>query len=292
MSGEPRPDSKPRTPPKQPGAALVARTIGALLCVSAGLKIFELFDNPSGGIGESLLLAASSVELLLGVALILRIWPKVFVPAAALLFIMLAVMSAGGAARDVRRCGCLGPVPMPLWAMMFIDAAAAAALIWTLLGSGRWRDRPVPVMAAGIGVVFVGLIMGSVVYPKVPPITRDLSPRVIADSETFRFDPVRFRDRPFYLKEFIRIDADLNRGKWRVILTRPHCPRCDRRLRAIGCRPEGDERVAIIQVGGERDWTPPVECQAVLGYLGGDKTWIFDAPLIFRLADGIVIDVY
>src|SRR5262245_42010396 len=111
MSGEPRPDSEPQTHPKRPGPALVARLIGALLCLSAGLKIFELFDYPRGGTAESLLLVASSVELLLGAALVFRIWPRVFVPAAALLFIMLAVMSAGGAARNVPRCGCLGPVP-------------------------------------------------------------------------------------------------------------------------------------------------------------------------------------
>src|SRR5262249_47004440 len=136
MSEEPRPDREPQTHPKRPSPALVVRIIGALLCLSAGLKIFELFDYPRGGIGESLLLAASSVELLVGAALILRIWPGVFVPATTLLFIALATMSMQGAARGIWRCGCFGPVPMPTWAMMIIDAAAAAALIWALLRSG------------------------------------------------------------------------------------------------------------------------------------------------------------
>jgi hypothetical protein len=291
MSGEPRPDSEPQTHPKRPGPALVARIIGALLCLSAGLKIFELFDYPRGGIGESLLLAASTVELLIGAALILRIWPRVFVPATTVLFIALAAMSVQGAARGIWRCGCLGPVPMPTWAMMIIDAAAAAALIWALLRSGRWRAQPVPtIAAAGLGAAIVGLMMGSMLYPRPLPITRYLSSQVIADSKTFTFHLKQFRGRPFYLNDFVRIDADLSRGKWKVILTRPRCPRCDRRLRSAGCRPEGDERVAIIQVGGEPDWTPPVECDAVLGHLSGDKTWVFEAPLIFRLADGIVTE--
>jgi hypothetical protein len=293
MSGEPRPDKQPQTHPKRPGPALVARIIGALLCLSAGLKIFDLFDYPRGGIGESLILAASSVELLVGAALILRIWPGVFVPATALLFIALATMSMLGAARGIGHCGCLGPVPMPPWAMMIIDAAAAAALIWSLQGSGQWRVQPVPTVAASsLGAAFIGLVMGSMLYPRPLPITRNLSSEAIADSRTFTVRPDQFRGRPFYLNDFIRIDADLTRGKWKVILTRPRCPRCDRRLRSAGCRPEGDERVAIVQVGGKPDWTPPVECDAVLGHLGGDKIWVFEAPLIFRLADGVVTEAH
>ena len=179
---------------------------------------------------------------------------------------------------------------MPPWAMMILDGAAATALIWTLLGSGRWRDQHLPrLAAASIVAGFVGLTTGSIYYRKPPPNNRYLSSQLIAESDVFTITPDRFKDRPFYLADFIRIDADLRRGKWKVILTRPWCPRCDRRLRAIGCEAEGDERVAIVQVGGKQDWPPPRECKAVLGYLTEDKTWIFDAPLIFRLADGVVI---
>jgi hypothetical protein len=275
------------------------RIIGGLLCLAAGLKIFELFDYPTQeGIGWSLSMAGSSVELLVGAALMFRVWPSFSVPAAGLLFIVLAAASMIGTARSIPRCDCLGPIPMPPWAMMILDAAAATALIWTELGSARWRDRHLQALTAvGLGAAFVGLVMGAMFYQRKLPTTRELSSQVIAESRTFTIAPERFRGRRFFLIDFIRIDADLSRGidadlsrgKWKV-LTRPWCPRCDRRLRSGGCRPEGDERVAIIQVGGEPGWPPPGECDAAFGYLSRDKTWVFEAPLTFRLSDGNVTE--
>ena len=190
-----------------------SRIVGAFLCLAAGLKIFELYDYPHGGIGERALLVASGVELLLGVALLLRVWPRVFVPATALLFIAPAATSMIGAGRDVRRCGCLGPITMPPWAMMILDGAAATALIWTLLGSGRWRDQPLPrLAAASIMAGFVGVTIGSIQYRKPLPNTRYLSSQLIAESDVFTITPDRFKDRPFYLADFIGIDGDLRRG--------------------------------------------------------------------------------
>jgi hypothetical protein len=290
MNGETRSESEPEADPKPPHPIPVARIVGVLLCLAAGLKVFELFDYPEEGIGWGLTLIGSSVELLVGAALIFRVWPSVCVPAAGLLFILLAHMSMIAAAREFPRCDCLGPVPMPPWAMMIVDAAAATALIWTHLASGRSRVQPVPALAAGLGAAFVGLMMGSISYQKPPPVTKTLTAQLIANSETFTIDPGRFRGRPFYLIDFIQIDADLSRGKWKVILTRSRCPRCDRRLRAGGCRPEGEERVAFVQVGGKPDWSPPEPCEGVLGYLSRDKTWDFEAPLTFRVVDGIVTE--
>jgi hypothetical protein len=291
MNGEPQPEGEIGTRPRRPGPALVSRIVGAFLCVAAGLKIFDLYDYPPEGIGWSLSLIGSTVELLIGGALILGVRPSVSVPAAGLLFILLATVSLIGAARGIPRCGCLGPVPMPMWVMTILDAAAAAALAWSVLSSGRWRDRPIPVLAAAcLGPAFVGLTLGSILYPKKLPVAPNLQAELNSRADRFEIDPNRFRGRPFFLNRFVRIDADLTRGRWKVILTRPWCPRCDRRLRAVGCAGEGDERVAIVQVGGKQDWPPPRECRAVLGYLSGEKTWVFDAPLIFRLADGVVIE--
>jgi hypothetical protein len=147
---------------------------------------------------------------------------------------------------------------------------------------------PPTLAGAAIGAVFVGVMTGSLLYRKTPPTGLALSRRVIAQTRTFTISPERFLERPFFLLDFIQSDADLSKGKWKVILTRSGCPRCDRRLRSVGCRPEGDERVALVQAGGKPGWTPPGECQATFGYLSRDKTWVFDAPLTFRVVDGVV----
>ena len=115
-----------------------------------------------------------------------------------------------------------------------------------------------PVLAAaGIGAAFFGLTIGSMLYPKKLPVAPNLQAELDSKSSRFEIDPDRFRGRRFFLNRFVQIDADLTRGRWKVILTRAKCPRCDRGVRSAGCSPEGDERVAIVQVGGERDWGPP-----------------------------------
>jgi hypothetical protein len=67
-------------------------------------------------------------------------------------------------------------------------------------------------------------------------------------------------------------------------------------LRSGGCRPEGDESVAVVVARGRgesgKGWALPEGCPAVLGELSPDKGWSFDPPMIFRLVDNKVVEAH
>lgn len=275
----------------RPGPILVERVVGGLLVLAAGLKVFELYDYPAEGIGRVITMIGAAIELLVGLALVLRVWSSVTVPAAAQLFVVLGTISMIGWGRDIARCDCMGPVPMSPGVMAILDLSALAALAWALVASGRVRLHYSPALAAALFVPgILGLMLGSILYEPNEPTARSLDQH-LAVNRTVKLDPPRFRGRPFYLGKYITIDADLSRGRWKVILTRAGCPRCDRGVRAAGCRPEGDERVAVVW-GGERTEAPlPAGCDAVVGHLAREKTWIFDAPATFHIVDGQVVAV-
>lgn len=295
MSVDTPADSQVQTRPERPGTPAIVRAIGVLLCLAAGLRLFDLFDSYGEGIGWTLSLIGSAVELLLGTALVLRAWPSISEPLAGLLFVLLAAISLIGTARGAEHCGCLGTVPTPPWVLLIFDAAAAVVLLWGPRTSDRYRGQPfVKLDAACIAAFFIGTTIGSAIYPRYVPITKNISREIIAASRIFTIDPDRFRGQPFHLAPFIRINADLSRGPWKVILTKPGCRKCDRRIGSEGCLPEGDERIAVVVARGpgerDRQWTLPGKCQATLGELSPDKTWDFNPPLVFRLKDGKVVD--
>lgn len=295
MSVDTPPDGEPPARPSRRGAGLVPRVIGALLCLAAGLKIFDLFDSYGAGVGWTIAMTAASVELLIGAALVLRVWPSVVEPVGGLLFVLLGSVALIATTRGAALCGCLGEVPMPPWVLLIFDAAAAVALLWKPRTSGRYRGRHFGRLdAACAGAFFVGATIGSVLYERYIPVTRAISEELIGGSNPFTIDPNRFRGQPFFLRRFIRIDADLSRGRWKVILTRPGCRKCDRLIRSEGCQPEGDERVAVVltprQGADDRDWELPEGCQAIRGELDPKKTWEFQPPLVFHLKDNKVIE--
>ena len=269
------------------------RSIGVLLCLAAGLKLFDLFDSYGEDPGWSVSLIASTFELLVGVALTAGVWPSVVVPVGGLLFLMLTAVAIIGTARGASRCGCLGAVPLPPWIPMIVDAAAAAVLLRA--PRSRLPRQFVWLDGACILAFLVGTTIGSASYPTFLAVTRNISEELIADAKFFEINPSRFRGQPFFLRRFIRIDADLSRGRWKVILTKPGCRKCDRMLRGAGGRPEGDEQVAVVVARGPRpadqQWTLPEGCQAVLGELSPKKTWDFKPPLTFHLTDGKVTAV-
>jgi hypothetical protein len=283
---------EPRKHPMRPSRALIARVLGGVLCLAAALKALDLLASPTGGIEAILSVIGASVELIVGAGLVSRAWPDISMPAGGLLFVLMAGASLIGTSRGVANCGCLGRVAMPPWIMLGFDVGAAVALLWgPRAGCAGRPNRALALDAACIGVFFTGLAIGSALYPRLGPTATAVSPESLAAASTVVIDPDRLQGRPFFLHPYIRIDADLSRGEWKIILARHGCPRCEQRLRSGGCRPEGEERVAVIMAEERASWTPPRECEAVLGSLSRDKTWLFEAPLVLRVIGGRVAEV-
>jgi hypothetical protein len=293
MSADTRSSPAEKTWIIRPSATLVARVLGGVLCLAAVLKLVDLFVSPVEGVDLILPLIGSSVELLLGAALLFRIQPAVSVPAAGLQFVLLAGVSLIGTLRAVKTCGCLGMVAMPPWALLVFDVGAAIALLWGPMTSGGMRIKPVlAISAACIGVFLAGMAGGSILYPPQPAGLTATSAEAVATARSVVIDPEQLKGRPFFLLPYIQIDADLSRGEWKIILALPACRLCERRLRGAACRPEGNEQVAVIFAGAKEGGSLPKECDAVVGHLSREKTWAFHAPLIVRLADGRVTDAF
>jgi len=101
------------------------------------------------------------------------------------------------------------------------------------------------------------------------------------------FEPRNLKsDRPFPLLPYIRINADLTQGEWKIIFAKWDCSTCERFLRGGNCKPNGQERVAVVLVIDKEDWTLYQECKAVLGGLSPKKIWRIQTPTTLRLKDG------
>jgi hypothetical protein len=293
MTVDLQPETEPTIRLRRPGAVLIARVLGAILCIASGLKLADLLGSPVEGVGTILTLLGSSVELLVGAAMLFRIRPNVSVLAGGLLFVMLAGVSLIGTTRGIASCGCLGAVTVPPWVLLAFDVGAAIALLGGSLTSGRSRiKRAVAIGAAGIGTFLAGLGVGAIVYPHPPAAAAATSPEAVAAAGDVAIDPDQLKGRPFVLIPFIQIDADLSRGEWKIILARPGCRLCERRLRGSACEPRGQERVAVVLADDKEGWTLPEECKAALGHLSREKTWVFHPPLIVRLVDGRVTEAF
>ncbi len=293
MTVDLQPETEPTIRLRRPGVVLIACGLGAILCIAAGLKLADLFVSPVEDIRTILTLLGSTVELLVGAAMVFRVRPAVSVPAGGLLFVMLAGVSLIGMTRGIASCGCLGAVTMPPWVLLAFDVGAAIALLGGPLTSGRSRiKRALAIGAAGIGTFLAGLGVGAIVYPHPTAAAAATSLEAVAAAGDVAIDPDQLKGRPFVLIPFIRIDADLSRGEWKIILARPGCRLCERRLRGSACEPRGQERVAVVLADDKEGWALPEECKAVLGHLGREKTWVFHPPLIVRLVDGRVTEAF
>jgi len=274
----------------RPWADYTKRTLGGVLCLAAVLKAVSAFSSPLEGLNAILALAGSCVEVVIGVALILRFRPSISLPAAGLLFVLLAGVSWIGTVRGVASCGCFGAVPMPPWVLLVFDAGAAIALLWEPLTSAAGAltlKQPVALAAACIVIFVVGLAAGSILYPRLGAVTSVLTREAIATASTVVIERSNLKPgRPFPLLPYFHIDADLSRGDWKIILARAGCRKCERRLRGGDCKPDGLERVAVVLTEEKKGWALDKECEAILGRLSQDKTWSFDAPLTFWLKDG------
>lgn len=288
------PDQVPSGPPTPMGwyrSPWIARGFGAFLCLASGLKLYQIYDTSPEGVEGTFALIGASAELILGVALVLRLWPSVSERAAGLLFVLLAAISLIGTSRGFSDSGRLGDIPSPPWLLFVVDLAGAVALLWGPLVAARRSGKSFGVLGgACLGAFFVGMTIGSIMFPRFMAVTSNLDEAQIAAVKSFTIEKHRFLGRRFFLIPSIRIDADLSMGRWKVILTRPECRRCTRQIQSSLCRTEGDVRVAIVLSHEDAAWKPPSGCRAVVGHLDPNKDWSFEAPLTFELDDGRVAE--
>ena len=259
-----------------------ARMLGAVLCAAAILKGVAAFHSPGEGLDTILPVVGAAVEVVIGVALLLRVRPSISVPAASLFFALMAGAAWVGTVGGAASCGCFGSLEVPPRVMLVFDAGAAAALLWGMRRSGAMRQQQtVNLLAACIASFLISIVVGSTLHLKLRSQPTLQSPNGMNLEQS-----VLRLGEPFILLPYIQIDADLSQGEWKIIFANSECRTCKQVLRGGGCKPEGQERVAVILVNRDEGWTLYKECQAVLGRLVPGKNWNISTPRTIWLKDG------
>ncbi len=263
------------------------RTLGAVLCTAAILKRADSFNSPDESGGMILAVVGTAVEVVIGVALLLRFRPSISVPAASLFFALMAGVAWFDSVTGAASCGCFGPVEVAPRVMLLFDVGAVATLLWGLRGSGAFsQQRTVALLATCVVGFLISVGVVSVVQLKQVSQTAAVSPVGIAAGGTTLLESDLRLAQPFILLPYIEIDAELSQGEWKIIFANSECRTCKQVLRGGGCKPEGQERVAVILVNRDEGWTLYKECQAVLGRLVPGKNWNISTPRTFRLSHG------
>ena len=266
----------------RPWSDYTERTLGAVLCFAAALKGVHAFNSPGEGLVTFLTVLGSCVEVVIGVSLLLRFRPSISVPAASLFFALMAGAAWIATVRGAASCGCFGSVEVPPRVMLLVDAGAAAALLLGLRRSGATSQQRTAILLATCSASFlISIVVGSALH---------LTPRSLATLRSPNGMNLEESDlrlgEPFIMIQYIQIDADLSQGEWKIIFVDSECRICKQTLRGGECKPEGQERVAVIQVDRNEGWTLYKECHAVLGRMVSSKNWNISTPRTMRLKDG------
>jgi hypothetical protein len=297
------------------GAALKAQQLRAGLVVETGMFASRWF-----------LIAVIEFEVLLGLSLLLRLWPRSIWRVSLTCFAMFALASLYEAASGSTSCGCFGMVQVNPWITFAVDLAAMVALTWSSpvkaccnpaassdaispatgqtapancgFGSRPQLNWKLTVLAA---LFFAINIPAAIAMKSVQRVAMlDDSGEIVGGGGTVLLDPTGWVGKPFPLLRHIDIGDRLLAGNWVVVLFRPDCSKCAdfaSNLRENGVDSEIDEngvRRAFIEVPSSRTNGPPTKLSFgadLVGKLSDNRAWITTTPQVFRIRDGTVRSV-
>jgi hypothetical protein len=280
---------------------VVPLALGALLLLTAGLKIHELSTEPAAGkdLGTSrwFLIALSDCELLLGTWLLAGVWPKACRIVALATFGVFAVIALDKTIAGDAFCGCLGKVPFDPRYALILDVAAVVALVaWRPGGHGVLRVLREIHFA---GILALLLLIGGATYisaTRRPPML-DADGNLPGSGTIVLLRPEKWVGERLPLLKYIDIGDRLKEGKWIVLLYHDSCPDCrkaipkyERLAGDLATRKDG-QQVAIIEV-------PPYATAPLLkvrgcvpGRLDETKEWFVRTPVEVALDGGIVYGI-
>ena len=268
--------------------------IATVLLAAAGLKGYQLATAPlppDAPLPRWLLTVVVEAEVLLGLWLLLGGLARAAWTASVALFGIFAVYTGWQLLTGAASCGCFGQFHVPPALTLAIDLSILAALAVCR-----------PPQAAATHAWQVGLPLLLVVLTGPPAALAMNSYRPVgmpSAGGTVVLEPATWTGQPLPIAEHIAIDADLNRGRWTVVLYRRGCGSCREDVprferQADRWAEEGrDERIALVSLPPHADPAkdlPSGRSAAVVGRLDDSHHWYVRTPAIVRIADGTVID--
>jgi hypothetical protein len=281
------------------GAWLLARVaIATLLVMAAGAKGWTMFAL-GGHVwprDTDQILAAAQVACELGVAawLLAGVYARLVHRLALGLFGVFSMYTGWLALGGAPSCGCFGAVRVSPWLALALDLGVLAALIGfpppDLMGRTRgWPLLRAWLASAGIaGTLAAALLLASPSLPTLVGIENSGRLEVL--------DPAAWVGQSFPLLPYIVRDRDLSSGNWLVVLFRADCEHCRRLIQNLDQyrgKSVHSEHVMLIEVPPRSlDAKPLADATpgAALAHLEADRIWFVQAPVLVRLADGMVTE--
>ena len=234
-------------------------------------------------------------ELLLGVWLLVGVFPQAARAVALAAFAGFLGVSVVRAALGEASCGCFGTVAVSPWLTGAFDLGALVAL-W------RWRPpsqpltgaRPITFAACAFAVAAIALLGVAAARRHAPAgLTEDGA--IVGDSDTVGFEPAEWVGKRFPLVRHIDVGSELAFGHWIVVLYHRRCRVCRKEVDAYEqwARQPG-ARVALIEVpevgeSGRDKGGAGSHC--LRGRLSGVRRWWVRTPVVLRLEQGFQREV-
>jgi hypothetical protein len=272
---------------------IVARLVAVLFLASAGAKAL----SGSESIGDNPLLREYpwlsswlvQVEILLAVLLILGVFPTSVWRGTTFAFSALAGVSLGEWVLGFGSCGCFGDLAVNPLVTFLADVAIFVLLVWARpIGAVMLSPRGGLARAWRHPAGWFGcqaLVFSSMLI--VVGYGNDLV--VAADSQrALLANPANWKGLEFPLLPYVDVSSRLQEGRWKAIVFRRGCGKCESLLREVAHEQrDPSQDVVVIEV-------PPyavgfkADRSFLYGRLTDTERWRMRTPLTVQLIDGRV----
>jgi hypothetical protein len=275
--------------------------VGLVLLVAAVLKTYHMASEPvaetSWVTSRWFQISLVEWELLLGLALLTGVMPRMTRLAALASFVVFAVYNVYQISTGEGSCGCFGKISIDPLYTFWLDVAVVLAMgLWdpgfgtTLSGlvSSRTAGTLAVFLLAGAGAA---LVMAGTVTS-----TLDKQGRLSGSGRWVIVDPAAWPGQRLPLLSYIDIGDELAKGEWIVVFYRHNCHRCKAAMPRY--RHDAEQmiekrsraRFALVEMSPYGDLGMPTE-PCVRGKLSDGKRWLLDSPVELQMKDGIVLSV-
>ena len=211
------------------------------------------------------------------------------------LFWAFACVSLYKAMRGDAACGCFGTAGISPWYTLTLDACVVASLLVSRPRNMRLKSQLSTQVLGRLGLVcMIWLVAGG--YAGLRARAAESAPftayREIGDGGNVIVSvPETWVGRRFPLLDRIDIGAQLQSGKWEVLLFRRDCGECTEAVDSLRDAPQelGGRRIALVEISGLGEQTGFTPSSVVEGRLAGELGSGLRTPLFLSIDNGRVV---
>jgi hypothetical protein len=238
-------------------------------------------------------------EFILGVLLLMGLWPRKLWLATLFYFLFFAIVSTYKIHQGETTCGCFGRFEIDPRYILGIDLFILVFLLFVrplrvtayIKKHKKRQSLAVCIVLALLGLAFAWTMVG------LKPATIAANEDLVGQDSLIILEPEKWIGKSFSLCKYIDIGEQLKHGQWTVILYHSDCHVCRQvvpqyqRLARDHALSGSQSRFAFIEVpplAAETENLMDKTCPASYGVLLPSKDWFVPTPQIFSLTNGQV----